>query len=116
MPLLKMQLSKPVPAEKQAALLAAASKTMAAVTGKPEVYVMVTLDQGAFSMSGKPAPEAAFLDVRAVGGLTPEVNRKLSKALCDLLQKELGIPSDCVFISCIDVPATNWGWKGQTLG
>ena len=118
MPLLKMQVSTPAPvtAEQQAAVLAAASKIVATATGKPEAYVMVSLDPGAFSMSGQPAPAAAYLDVRAIGGLTPEVNGKLAKALCDLLRKEFGIPGDCVFISFIDVPATHWAWKGQTLG
>jgi hypothetical protein len=42
-------------------------------------------------MSGSPG-DAAFVDVRSIGGLTRVVNRKLSQKVCQLLHDSLGIP------------------------
>lgn len=115
MPLLKLQLSKTIPEEKKKGLLAAVAKICATLTGKPEQYTMVTLEQAVFHMAGE-AGEAAYVDIRGIGGLTPEVNKKLSKALCDLLNDEIKIASNRVYITFTDVAAKNWGWNGGTFG
>jgi hypothetical protein len=52
---------------------------------------MVTVSQAAMLMSGNPG-DAAFLDVRSIGGLTDDVNRALSQKVCKLLSDSLGIP------------------------
>jgi len=115
MPLARLHLPKLVPADRQNALLSAVSKAIVAATGKPESYVMVTLEPTAVLMADKPG-EGAFVDVRGIGGLTPAVNRRLSRAICDLLKKELQIPSDRVYLNFTDVAAENWGWNGETFG
>ena len=76
---------------------------------------MVTIGQAAMVMSGKPG-DAAFVDVRSIGGLSAEVNRKLSQQVCKLLNDSLGIPADRVYLNFADVEAGNWGWKGSTFG
>ena len=116
MPLLKLQVSVPIPENKRDAILAASSKILSKVTGKPEAYVMVMIEEsaGAF-MAGKKAA-AAFVDVRGIGGLNAKVNAQLSKDLCELCQKELGISPENVYLNFFEVPATNWGWKGSTFG
>jgi len=115
MPLLKIQTSPPVPEAKRADLLSAASRLLAETTGKPEKYVMVTLAPAEILMAGQAGP-AAFLDVRGIGGLTPDVNRRVSDAFCRLLKDQLGIPAGRVYVTFTDVPATNWGWNGATFG
>ena len=115
MPLLRLEVSAQVPQGRKENLLKAASKIMADSTGKPEAYVMVTLTVCASTMGGQVTP-VAFADVRGIGGLDKKTNVTLSKALCDLLQKELGIPPDKVYLNFTEVPATNWGWKGNTFG
>jgi phenylpyruvate tautomerase len=115
MPLLRLEVSAQVPQGRRETLLRAASKIMADVTGKPEAYVMVTLSVCSSTMGGQVTP-VAFADVRGIGGMSKSTNVTLSKSLCDLLQKELGIPPDKVYLNFTDVPATNWGWKGNTFG
>ncbi len=115
MPLIKLQTSAVVPENRRMPLLAACSKALADNTGKPEKYCMAILESGAILMAGKPA-QAAFLDVRGIGGFTPPVNKALSKALCDLLKKELLIDPGNVYITFTDVPAVNWGCNGSTFG
>ncbi len=115
MPLLKLETTVPLTEEKAKPLLGALSKAMANATGKPEQYVMVTLSHSAMLMSGK-AGDAAFVDVRGIGGLNGETNRKLSQQICKTLKDSLGIASDRVYLNFTDVEAGNWGWNGSTFG
>lgn len=115
MPLLKLETTVPLPEEKGKPLLAALSKAVAATTGKPEQYVMVTAGHSAMLMSGK-SGDAAFVDIRGIGGLSGETNRKLSQQVCKLLKDSLGIAPDRVYLNFTDVDAGNWGWNGSTFG
>jgi len=115
MPLLKLETSVGISEDKQIALLASLSKLVAGATGKPEQYVMVTVGQAAMLMSGKPG-DAAFVDIRGIGGLTGEVNRKLSQQVCKVLSDSLGISPDRIYLNFTDVEAKNWGWNGNTFG
>jgi phenylpyruvate tautomerase len=115
MPLLKLETTAGLSDDKRKALLAALSRIVAETIGKPEDYVMVTVSQAAILMSGKPG-EAAFVDLRSIGGLSHEVNRQLSQKLCRLLHESLGVPESRVYLNFTEVAASNWGWKGATFG
>jgi phenylpyruvate tautomerase PptA (4-oxalocrotonate tautomerase family) len=115
MPLLKIETTVALPEENRKNLLAALSKAVAGAIGKPEQYVMVTASQAAMVMSGK-AGEAALVDIRSIGGLSGEVNRKLSQQVCKLLTDSLGIAPDRIYLNFTDVQAGNWGWNGSTFG
>ena len=115
MPLLKLETTVVLSEDKRQALLASLSKIVAETIGKPQQYVMVTASQAAIQMSGSPG-DAAFVDVRSIGGLTGEVNRKLSKKVCELLHESLGIPPNRIYLNFTDVQASHWGWNGNTFG
>src|ERR1035441_10365965 len=115
MPLLKLETTVVLSEDNRKALLASLSKAVAETIGKPEQYVMVTVGQAAMLMFGNPGA-AAFVDVRSIGGLTNDVNRKLSQNLCKLLNDSLGVPKDRIYVNFTDVEASNWGWNGSTFG
>jgi phenylpyruvate tautomerase PptA (4-oxalocrotonate tautomerase family) len=115
MPLLKFETTVALSDDEQKALLTSFSKTVAETIGKPEQYVMVAIGQAAMLMSGNPGA-AAFVDVRSIGGLTNDVNRKLSQKVCKLLNDSLGVPEDRVYLNFTNVELSNWGWKGSTFG
>lgn len=115
MPLLRLETTVVLAEEKRKALVASLSKIVAETIGKPEQYVMVTASQVAMLMAGK-VGEAAFVDVRSIGGLTDEVNRKLAQQVCGLLHESLGVPQNRVYLNFTDVPAGRWGWNGGTFG
>ncbi len=115
MPLLKLETSVVVTDDKRKALLPALSQILAETTRKPEGYVMVSVTQSAMLMSGK-AGDAAFVDVRGLGGLKGDVNRQLSQKVCQLLQESLGISPDRIYLNFTELEAGNWGWKGNTFG
>ena len=115
MPLLKLETTVVLPDDKRQALLASLSKTVAETIGKPEQYVMVSASHAAMQMSGNPG-DAAFVDVRSIGGLTHDVNRKLSQKVCKLLNDSIGVPPNRIYLNFSDVEASHWGWNGSTFG
>jgi phenylpyruvate tautomerase PptA (4-oxalocrotonate tautomerase family) len=115
MPFLKLETTVALSQEKQEALLASLSKTVAETIGKPQQYVMVAVSQAAIQMSGSPG-DAAFVDVRSIGGLTDDVNRELSQKVCQLLHDSLGVRPSRIYLNFTDVQASRWGWNGNTFG
>ena len=115
MPLLKLETTVVLSEDKRQALLASLSKTVAETIGKPQQYVMVAASQAAMQMSGSPG-DAAFVDVRSIGGLTEDVNRKLSQKVCQLLNDSLGIPQNRIYLNFTEVEASHWGWNGSMFG
>jgi len=115
MPLLKLETTAALADDRKKALIASLSKIVAGATGKPEQYVMVTISPAAILMSGRPG-DAAFVDVRSIGGLNGNVNGQLTQKICALLKESLGVASDRVYLNFTDVPAGNWGWNGDTFG
>ena len=115
MPLLKLETTVALSEEKRKTLLASLSKIVAEIIGKPEQYVMVAIGQAAMLMSGDPG-DAAFVDIRSIGGLSRDVNRKLSQKTCFLLNEVLGISQNRIYLNFTDVEAGNWGWNGSTFG
>jgi phenylpyruvate tautomerase PptA (4-oxalocrotonate tautomerase family) len=116
MPLLKLETNVVVTPTEQQPLLTSLSKIVAETTGKPEQYVMITLGPTcSILMSGKP-DDAAFVDIRGIGGLSPDVNRRLSEKVCALLSQCLRIQPNRVYLNFTDIEAANWGWNGETFG
>jgi phenylpyruvate tautomerase len=115
MPLLKLETTVVLSEDKRQALLASLSQTVSETMGKPPQYVMVAASQAAMQMSGN-AGDAALVDIRSIGGLTGDVNRKLSQKVCQLLHDALGIPQNRIYLNFIDVEASHWGWNGSTFG
>src|SRR5438132_3731152 len=102
MPLLKLETTVALPEDKRKTLSGALSKIVAETIGKPEQYVMVVIGHAVMLMSGKPG-EAAFVDVRSIGGLSGDVNRRLSEKICQLLEQSLGVPQNRIYLNFTDV-------------
>ena len=111
MPYLNIVTNKAV--ENEAAFLKAASKTVSKSTGKAETYVMVSLDTQPNMLMGGNNDALAYLDYRALG--LPADRNAFSDALCQLIQEQLSIPGERVYISMTDSERQNWGWNHQTF-
>ncbi len=115
MPLLRLETNTGMEPGQRNEIMSKCSRILAETTGKPEAYTMVVLQScsGLFDGSGN---GLAMIDIRGIGGLNPSVNKALSRELCGLLESELSIPPERVYLNFTDVPASNWGWKGSTFG
>jgi phenylpyruvate tautomerase len=111
MPMINLNCSCEIPQ----GLLKNLSSVVAETIGKPEQYVMAIGSHAVVMMGGTDDP-SAFVDVRSIGGLSPDVNRTLSKKICSLLEKELHIPARRIYITFIPFSADAWGWNGSTFG
>ena len=114
MPLLKLDTSVPLAEDKRVGLAKALSAITAQAIGKPESYVMVVIGQGTLCMGGGVGP-GAFVDIRSIGGLNPSVNGELARQVCALLDQELGIEANRVYLNFTDVERSNWGWDNRTF-
>lgn len=114
MPLLRIQTNTKLTDDKRDALLKKASRAVAQALGKPEDYMMVSLETDRPMMFAGSQVPAAFLDLRAIGLPTGQTEQ-LSALLCDLARTELGVAKERVYINFANVPANLWGWNGETF-
>ncbi|KAJ1695397.1 hypothetical protein LUZ63_012095 [Rhynchospora breviuscula] len=97
------------------AILSELSKTVASIIGKPEAYVMVVL-KGSVPMSfGGTEQPAAYGEIVSIGGLSPDVNKKLSGSIAAILESKLSIPKSRYFLKFYDSKGSNFGWNGSTF-
>jgi phenylpyruvate tautomerase PptA (4-oxalocrotonate tautomerase family) len=115
MPLMQIKTNVMLPEKQREARLAPLSRLLAELTRKPEAYCMVAYEHAAMLFAGNPGP-AAFVDIRAIGGLTREVNAQLSAALATEIKKALGVPPDRLYFTFTEVAASHWGWNGELFG
>lgn len=115
MPFVSLKVSVSIDEKTQQDLLGKISKIIAEGIGKSEKYVMATVESSAMIMSASPG-NAAFADVRSIGGLSQEINKNLSQQICMLIHQILGIPQDRIYINFFDIERASWGWNGTTFG
>lgn len=115
MPLVNILSSNPVPAESRQAMMASMSSFLASVLGKPESYVMVTVQESPVMMAGE-LGDAVFVDVRNIGGFNAESTSRLTQGICKRIKEHIGTAPRRVYVNFTDVRASLWGWDGHTFG
>jgi len=97
------------------ALAEQASKLVADMLGKPEMYVMVLVNPGCTLYFGGNDGPAALLSLHSLG--LPEANIKsYSEKLCGFINQQLGIASERIYINFESPPRSHWGWNNTTFG
>lgn len=114
MPMLKIKTNAILADDAGKALVAEASRAVAALLGKPERYVMVSLETEATMAFGGDTSPLAYLEMKSVGLPQGSVTA-LSKALCELIRTKLDVPTDRIYIEFADAKGALWGWNGGTF-
>jgi phenylpyruvate tautomerase len=92
------------------------SRLAAEGIGKPEQYVMACIqDKAAMTMAGESGP-CALVTVKSIGGLSKSVNQNLTGRICQMLEEELAVPTDRIYITFQELAPTHWGWDRHTFG
>ncbi|OVA02814.1 Macrophage migration inhibitory factor [Macleaya cordata] len=105
MPCLNLSTNVSLEGINTSSILSEASKTVAKIIGKPEAYVMVVL-KGSVPMSfGGTEQPSAFGELVSIGGLNPDINKKLSAAIATILETKLSVPKSRFFITFSDTKA-----------
>lgn len=114
MPYLEIQTNQKISADRAQDLIGKASQLIANKLGKSEKYVMVALAPPATMLfAGSHAP-TAYLELKSIG-LPSSQTGQLSQALCALMENELAISKDRVYIEFADAARAMWGWNGSTF-
>jgi hypothetical protein len=94
--------------------LSVCSSTVAKALAKPESYVMVEVsDNRAMIFAGSKTP-LAFLELKSLG-LTTGQTAELSATLCALMQQELAISEDRIYIEFASPERAMFGWNKGTF-
>lgn len=114
MPLLKIQTNTALQNNQQSRLISKASQAVAEMLGKPERYVMVSLEHNpAMLFAGSDQP-MAYLELKSIG-LPDSKTSDFSRQLAELLTTEAGIAADRIYIEFADAPRHMWGWNSSTF-
>lgn len=114
MPMLKIQTNSRLAAEDKIALATLASGMVAEILGKPERYVMVSVEENPSMLFGGSDVPLAYLELKSIG-LPESQTSEFSARLASLLEQQLGLPADRVYIEFSDAPRSMWGWNGGTF-
>ena len=114
MPLLKVQTNEVIDTDRQKSLAGKASQQVADMLGKPERYVMVSIEHNPAMLFGGSDDPMAYLELKSIG-LPEAKTAELSQKLASLLGDELGLPADRIYIEFADAPRSMWGWNGGTF-
>ena len=82
--------------------------------GKPEQYVMVTIQAGSTMMFGGSDAPCAYLELKSIGLpelQLPDLSANLSRQLADTL----GISTDRIYIEFSAAEPQWWGWNATTF-
>jgi phenylpyruvate tautomerase len=114
MPFLSIRTNTELAADKASALAARASALVAEQLGKPERYVMVSVEHNATMQFAGSAAPLAYLELKSIG-LPESITADTSQVLCQLLADVAGIDPERIYIEFSDAPRSMWGWNNGTF-
>ena len=114
MPFFKIETNHQAAASDTEALLVKSSKLIAEMLGKPEQYVMVSIETDKLMMFGGNHDMTAFVQLKSIG-LPVDQCAEFSARICRFLSDELDIKPDRVFIDFANLERNMFGWNGSTF-
>ena len=110
MPCIQIKTSVSISSDQEMHIKNRLGKAIEVIPGKSEAWLMVTLAEDVhiwFKGTNKPA---AFVEVSVYGRENAQAFNALTAAICDILNDELNIPADRIYVK-YDATA-HWGWNG----
>ena len=114
MPYFSIETNRPLDQASIQQLLKKTSTFIADLLGKPESYVMISLQPDTPLIFGGSDAPAAFVRLKSIG-LPQDRCPELSEKICRLVKQEFGVPQDRVFIDFKDLARNMFGWNGKTF-
>ena len=114
MPLLKIEINVNLSQETKNNFLKQASNVLSAALGKSEKYVMCTLEDNRSMVFGGDALPTAYVELKSIE-LSENNTTKLSKTVCELINAQLEIPVERIYIEFTNAQRHMWGWNNRTF-
>ncbi len=84
------------------------------IIGKSESWLMLEIvDQCRLYFKGDNNKNIAYVDVKMYGSSSSECYNEMTKTICTILNDELEISPDNVYVSYGEY--SNWGWNGNNF-
>ncbi|MDE5563692.1 MAG: hypothetical protein K2I93_00925 [Oscillospiraceae bacterium] len=113
MPFINVKTNIAVSPDKLTAVKAQLGNAITAIPGKSEHWLMVAVEpETALYFQGTDAP-AAMVQVQIYGTTSGNACEALTGKICAILETELSIPADRVYVSYWQTP--NWGWNNSNF-
>lgn len=113
MPFIDSKITVPVTPEKKDKIKAEFGKMMVTLN-KSETYLMVGIeDNYDLWMAGVKLEKGAYVSVSLFGNAPSDSYDKMTGQICNLYEKELGIPGNTVYVTYH--PVSDWGWNGRNF-
>jgi Uncharacterized protein, 4-oxalocrotonate tautomerase homolog len=114
MPYISTKTTAAVSPEKREIMKKKLGKAIELIPGKSESWLMLSFeDNSIMYFKGSDAKPLAFVEVKIFGKASSDAYRKLTNAITDILNEELGIAPDCIYVKYEEV--ANWGWNGSNF-
>ncbi len=113
MPFIDSKITVPVTQEKRDAIKSRLGKALSLIN-KPESYLMVGFEDGYdLYFAGKKLEKGAYVSVSVYGDVQPAGCDRMTGEICRILEEELGIPGNNVYVTYNGVH--DWGWNGNNF-
>ncbi len=67
------------------------------------------------NLGGDGQTPAGNCRLSSIGSISSQQNKKSSEKIMGFIEKEIGIPSDRMYIEFVDLSPGNVGWSGSTF-
>jgi phenylpyruvate tautomerase PptA (4-oxalocrotonate tautomerase family) len=114
MPCIQTKVNVKISREKEEALKSELGKVIELLPGKSESWLMLSFeDECDLYFKGTAEPGIAFVDVKIFGKADSAAYDKLTAAITDILNRELGISPSRIYIQYEE--SDHWGWNGSNF-
>ena len=114
MPYLKIETNQQVDGGAIKETLQRTSAFVADLLGKPNKWVMVSIDHGSPMMFGGSTEPMAYVEIKSIG-LPQDKCPDFSKDLCNFIESEFDVPADRIYIDFHDIDGKMFGWNRGTF-
>lgn len=114
MPFINTITTKEITKEKKSRLTGALGDAISLIPGKSERWLMLKFEGGAeMAFQGDSETDAAMVEVELYGGAPEDAMNTLTGRITEILNTELGIPTDRIYVKYFSTPA--WGYCGENF-
>ena len=111
MPYIRTTVSTPLTEENKTNLKSKLGEAIALIPGKSESWLMLSFeDNMSMYFKGDNSAEYAYLEVSIFGSTSDAAYDRLTAALSEIINEELGIDRSNIYIKYEE--ADHWGWNG----
>jgi len=114
MPYLKIETNKELDSDAVEQTLKKTSEFVANLLGKPDKWVMISINHGIPMMFGGGVEPVAYVEIKSIG-LPEDKCSEFSEALCNFVESELDVAADRIYIDFCNINKKMFGWNRSTF-